>query len=569
MVRSGMAVSTCCSLLFTLTNAARAQEPIELVSMSYDGTGDGGCDEYVLNPVSVDGRYVAFSSRSSRLIENDTNGKSDVFVRDRWTGTNILVSVASDGTQGNEDSTVPGMSGDGRFVAFASWATNFYSDDQNRRTDIFLRDRDPDGNGVFDEGNATTILLSRKWNGERSDDSSWRPSVSGDGSVVVFESASDLTQDANGSMQIYAYEVATGTLTDLTVSYDGNFDGGTSTGASVSSDGRYVAFESYSSRLIRHDTNGYKDIFVHDRQDGVNRRVSVATDGTEGNGDSFDASISADGAVVVFSSDAANLVPGDTNAYTDVFARDRANRITTRVSVLNDGTQADAYCLRPVCSGDGRFVAFYTWATTLVPLDKNGAADVVFVDRSTGVFETISADCIGRTANARSSMPAITPDGRFVSFFSGASNLNDGGFSGDLVYLRDRTIAWPTATQTSYGDGWSGALGVPELTANVNPQYGATVDVNFGNSWGYWTVGFLMLGTAQASIETSKDGTLLVDTLISIPLAIAPYGTITRGVIPFDEALCGFELDLQGIELDPGASRGTSFTPGLQLIIGR
>jgi hypothetical protein len=138
-----------------------------------------------------------------------------------------------------------------------------------------------------------------------------------------------------------------------------------------------------------------------------------------------------------------------------------------------------------------------------------------------------------------------------------------------MVYLRDRTISWPMASATTYGDGWTGTLGIPALTASVPPQYGATVDVSFDDSWGYWTVGFLLLGLQPAELQTPKDGTLLVSIADTIPLALNPAGTIVRGTIPFDASLCGLEIDLQGIELDPGASKGVAFTPGLKLLIGR
>jgi hypothetical protein len=138
-----------------------------------------------------------------------------------------------------------------------------------------------------------------------------------------------------------------------------------------------------------------------------------------------------------------------------------------------------------------------------------------------------------------------------------------------MVYLRDRTISWPMASHATYGDGWPGTLGVPSLTADVDPQYGATVKVDFGNSLGFWTFGFLLVGTAQTSLPTSKDGTLLVDLLRAVPLAIGPTGVEVQTTIQFDESLCGAEIDVQGIEMDPGATKQVAFTEGLQLIIGR
>jgi Tol biopolymer transport system component len=548
--------------------SSHAQQPIEGISVNADHSIWGGVQGNERNAISDDGRYVVFSS-GGNLSGVDLNGQEDIYVRDRVAGTTILMSIASDGTQANNTCYLPGMSGDGRFVAFTSTATNLTPDPVGNVTNVFLHDRDPDGNGIFDESGATTILLSRKWNGDRSDDYSVRPVISGDGSVVVFESGSNLTPDADGMINLFAWDVAAGTLTCITTGFDGNGSGGDSHNASLSEDGHLVAFESGSPRLIPHDTNGAEDIFLFNRNTSGTTLVSVATDGTQGNDASYDAAISADGTMVAFASIASNLDTGDHNGHADIFVRDRTLHTTTRVSLLPDGTEGNNDSYNPALSQDGRFVAFETWTNNFVPLDQNTGQDVLLLDRATGTFETISADCVGFTANQPSTNPAITPDGRFVTFYSEASNLTDDGLNGEMVYLRDRTISWPTASHATYGAGWPGTLGVPDLTADVDPQYGATVHVAFGNSWGFWTVGFLLVGTSQTSLPTSKDGTLLVGILETMPLALGPDGALLDATIPFDESLCGAEVDLQGIELDPGASKKMAFTAGLQLIVGR
>ena len=545
---------------------ASAQQPIECVSVNTDGTGNGGADQYVRNPVSADGRYVAFSSSSSQLVAGDVNGFDDVFVRDRLTGTNVLISVASDGSQGNGNSIEPGISGDGRFVAFASQASNFVTPDTNGLNDLFLRDRDPDGNGIFDEGNETTICISRKWTGAESSGASLRPCISSDGSTVAFECNSQLTPDSDDHTEIYAYDVASGTLSCVSLAFDGS-PGGDASGASISDDGNRVAFESTSPYLIRNDQNSRKDVFLRNRRLGTTQIVSISTDGQQGDDDSFNAAISGDGATVAFASTSQNLISPRTGGRVNVYVRDVAQRTTTCITVLPDGTEESGD--RPSLSEDGTLVVFESGATGFVPLDQNAANDVFLFDRSVGTYETISADCVGFTANAPSLLAAVTPDGRFVSFFSDASNLTDGSFLGDLIYLRDRSVPWPTASHTNYGAGWPGTIGIPDLTADVDPQYGATLHVDFGNSWGFWTVGFLLVGLTQDSLPTSKDGTLLVDILQTVPLAVGPSGAEVETTIPFDESLCGLEVDLQGIELDPGATKRVSFTAGLQLIVGR
>jgi Tol biopolymer transport system component len=546
---------------------ARAQQPIEGVSVNADGTIFGAQD-FNRPSLSPDGRWVAISSGAD-LAGGDQNTQIDVFVRDRVNHVSILMSVATDGTQANAQCFQPSISSDGRFVAFSSWATNLDSVDTNNLPDVFLHDRDPDGNGIFDEPGATTILLSKKWDGSASDDDSFEPAVAGDGSVVAFVSGSNLTPDADGMINLFLYDVAAGTLQCITTGMDGQGSGGDSHHPSLSADGKLLAFQSWSPRLVPHDTNGNQDVFVWNRENGVMRRMSVATDGTEANDGCVDAAISADGSTVVFTSEATNLVTPATDGRHHVFVRARGEQVTTLLTQLPDGTFANGHSLNPAVSGDGRFVAFDTTANNLVERDDNLDTDVLLADRDAGTFETISADCMGFTGSGHSTYPAISPDGRFIAFDSDAWDLADEQFGGDMIYLRDRTISWPMASATTYGDGWAGTLGIPALTASTLPQYGATIDLSFDNSAGFWNVGFLLLGMQQAELPTAKDGTLLVAIADIIPLALNPAGTIVQGAIPFDAALCGFELDLQGIELDPGASKGVAFTPGLQLMIGR
>src|SRR5437867_824550 len=152
---------------------------------------------------------------------------------------------------------------------------------------------------------------------------------------------------------------------------------------SISADGRFVAFSSLATNLVPGDTNGAFDVFVHDRLTGTTERVSVDSAGTQGHGNSSEPSISADGRFVAFSSVATNRVPGDTNAAFDVFVHDRLTGTTERVSVASAGTQGNGSSLDPSISADGRFVAFSSVATNLVPGDTNGKEDVFVHDRLT------------------------------------------------------------------------------------------------------------------------------------------------------------------------------------------
>jgi Tol biopolymer transport system component len=207
---------------------------------------------------------------------------------------------------------------------------------------------------------------------------------------------------------------------------------------SISSDGRFVAFESEASNLVANDTNGFIDAFVHDLQTGATERVSVNSSGRQGNLESGFPSISSDGRFVAFQSLASDLVANDTNNTSDVFVRDLRTGTTQRVSVSSSEAQADNWSDHPSISSDGRFVAFESIATNLVAKDTNGSRDVFVRDRRGGNTERVSIDSSGKQGNLNSYRPSISSDGRFVAFESEASNLvaNDTNSSRD-VFVRE------------------------------------------------------------------------------------------------------------------------------------
>jgi Tol biopolymer transport system component len=210
-------------------------------------------------------------------------------------------------------------------------------------------------------------------------------------------------------------------------------------GPSISADGRYVAFESYATNLVDDDTNGTSDIFVHDRQTGDTERVSVRSNGDEANEQSYAASISADGRYVAFFSEATDLVDDDNNGTPDVFVHDRQTGDTERVSVLSNGDEADGFSFNPSISADGRYVAFPSYATNLVDDDTNGDWDVFVHDRQTGTTERVSVHSNGDEANEHSYVASISADGRYVAFESDATNLVDDDGNGlQDVFVHDR-----------------------------------------------------------------------------------------------------------------------------------
>jgi Tol biopolymer transport system component len=212
--------------------------------------------------------------------------------------------------------------------------------------------------------------------------------------------------------------------------------------ASISADGRFVAFTSFATNLVPGDTNRRDDVFVRDRLTGTTELVSVDSAGNQGNRDSGSPAISADGRFVAFHSVATNLVPGDTGNMTDVFVRDRLTGTTQRVSVDSAGTEGNGASVEPAISGDGRFVAFYSFATNLVPGDTNGDGDVFVHDRQTGTTERVSVDSAGNQGSAISDgfrKVSISADGRVVAFVSVATNLVPGDTNGGSdAFVHDR-----------------------------------------------------------------------------------------------------------------------------------
>jgi len=408
-----------------------------------------GPSTFSLLSVNTDGRFVAFASEADDLLANDTNGFRDVFVRDLLLGTNLLVSVDSSGAApGNGVSTEPAISADGRYVAFTSTSTNLVAGDTNRVSDVFVRDL----------LTGTTVLASVNRNGFSGNRASSGPIISSDGRAVLFHStASDLAvgsfgsgvdnlfwRDLSGNV---TYPVSTNTTGSATLPASMTPDGryvalGSSAGTSVyvwdsqsqtriftasvpptlaslaispdanriahlsgssqlyivdrqaginaqlttgssrsprfSADGRFLAYQTVSAKVAG-DTNGLADIYLYDFQTSSNRLVSWALS-SSANGASDSPDISADGRFVAYRSAATNLVPGDTNGVPDVFLWDRITGSTTLLSVSGSRNgSAGNRSLMPVFSGDGTTLVFESWAPDIATLDFNRSSDLFSV----------------------------------------------------------------------------------------------------------------------------------------------------------------------------------------------
>ena len=401
-----------------------------LVSRADGATGAAGNAVVVNEPPSVssDGRYVAFGSSASNLVVGDANGQFDAFVRDTVAGTTTLVSRgAAFGVSGDGFSGQVHISADGKFVSFASQATNLVAGVTTSGFNIFRRDLTAN----------TTRLISA---------------------------------DASGNQQNA---------------------GAASLINTISADGRFVAFSSTASNLVTGDANGQQDVFIADVVSGTIQLVSVASSGTQANGLSANStlSVSADGRYVAFDSTANNLAGGDTNGQQDIFLRDTVANVTTLVSSDAAGSIGNGQSVNPAISGNGRYIAFTSQSSNLVIGDANSTADIFVKDRITGAVTLASVSTGNVAANAASSTPAISRDGQFIAFDSLASSLAADDNGGRDVFVRQRPL--PVGYAAAVGTGVGPVVNVynaaGQPTASFfayDPTYGAGVFVSLGDVTG-------------------------------------------------------------------------------------
>jgi len=386
--------------------------------------------------VSASGRYVAFFSEAANVVPGDTNGVSDAFQRDRLAGVTRRVSVGLGGVPANERSFTEAMTPDGRYVVFTSAASNLVVGDTNGRTDVFIRDM---------QAGRTQRVSETSDETQGDDDSlNFASAVSPDGRYVAFSSnATNLVAgDTNGPFDsdVFVRDRQSGTTTRASVSSSEQQADGNSFAAGISANGRYVVFSSEASNLVTGDTNFVFDVFVRDRQSGLTRRVSVGPGGQQAvDANSFASAITPDGRFVLFSSGAPNLVGGDTNAAFDAFVRDTSAGLTRRVSLATSGAQGNGDSIARSLSSDGRFVAFDSLASNLVRGDTNARNDVFVRDRLADLTTRASVSTSGHQGNGDSTAASISADGRHVAFFSDATNLVAQDTNGFIdVFVRDQ-----------------------------------------------------------------------------------------------------------------------------------
>lgn len=374
---------------------ANSQQNCLTLRFSTTSSGAEGNGHSRYPSLSDDNRWIAFESQADDLVPGDTNGSTDVFLKDVQTGALSLVSRGLGGLPADGPSYHATISGDSLWIVFESEATNLVVGDTNGVRDVFLYSR-----------LAETIT---------------RVSVSSGG------------VQGNGQ----------------------SGQGGLLKGSDISHDGNRIVFQSVASNLVPGDTNTAADIFVLDRPTNSLLRVNINSSGHQANAPSQDPAISADGTRVAYTTGASNLFTPDTNGEYDILVVQVGTHNVYRASQDSVGSQANSHSARPALSADGRIVAFESHATNLVPGDTNGTADTFVHDSATGITERVSVGWLGQEASNYAYRPSISGDGLRVAFTSAAGNLVPGGNTMQSVYVRDRGLG----TTERWGQGSDGQNG--------------------------------------------------------------------------------------------------------------
>jgi Tol biopolymer transport system component len=496
-----------------------------LVSGNLSGTG-GGNGHSMAGQASIYGRYVVFQSDASDLVPGDTNGVSDIFLRDTFTGTTLLISVAANGGFANGASTDPVMTPDGTCVAFISAATNLVAGDTNGIPDVFVRDLitqttwrvsvgatgagtlplgsmatpliTPDGRYVAFFSLATNLVpavpgtskgevyVRDRFTGRTTWASTnaaaivsatlglsgmpaYHPQLSDDGRCVAFKAGS--TTPA-GAAVILQYDSTTRATTVVnTNGIGGSVDLDDGYGPEMTPGGRFIAFARHEGSL----SSGYSSVHVWDAQLALDTLVSDDGSGVPANMAAYAPVISPDGRFVAFLIKATNLVASAVANGSHVYLRNLSSSTTQLVDVDTNGVGSTADTVASLSlSADGRFVAFSSPDGNLVSLDKNRAEDVFVRDTvaaTTGMVSQRNATVIPKAADGFSTLSpsSVSADGRWVAFASPADDLvlNDTNKAPD-VFVRDLVNGTNllVSVGSDGGPALGGGSGNPVISAN-------------------------------------------------------------------------------------------------------
>ncbi|MEM8677474.1 MAG: hypothetical protein AAGF83_26985, partial [Cyanobacteria bacterium P01_G01_bin.67] len=343
-------------------NDPKQTNSIERISVASDGTQANG--QSGSSAISDDGKFILLESNATNLVPKDTNGQTDIFIYDRDSKAIELISVALDDSPANGSSSVGSISGNQRYVTFSSAASNLVANDKNNQRDIFIHDR----------LNQTTNLVSVASDGTQANDLSFSSMVSDSGRYVVFESAANnlVPGDTNNINDIFVRDRINKTTTRINLAPNGTQADGSVHLNDISDDAQYIVFSSTASNLGGNSTiDDHNDIFVYDLTANSIQQISTASNGGSANSDSFFGSISGNGRYIAYQSSASNIVSNDTNNASDIFVYDLIESTTERVSLTDSDAQANGASRNASISDDGNIVAFLSDADNLVSDDTN------------------------------------------------------------------------------------------------------------------------------------------------------------------------------------------------------
>ncbi|MEO6594962.1 MAG: calcium-binding protein [Planctomycetota bacterium] len=497
--------------------------------------------------ISAGGRFVAFASVAPNLVPGDTNGFADIFVHDRQTGQTTRVSVDSAGTPANGNNSDCDISADGRWVVFSSQANNLIAGDTNGTVDVFWHDRQT----------GQTSRVSVGATGQQAVMGGSHGSVSADGRFVAFDSSDNnlVPGDICVSTDVFVRDrllnttllASTSFLTGQTFSPRANAD--------ISDDGNTVVYESTADDLVPTDVNGLRDVFAWSRLTGAISLVSVASSGAQGDRQSLESRVSADGRFVVFTSGATNLGagtgPGNGNNF-DVFLRDRVANTTECVSIATNGAGATSFAQGGSITDDGRFVAFWSAATNLTANDTNGVYDCFLRDRQNATTIRVSVSASGLQAYSQSTEPSVAGGGGFVVFTSPARNITLPDTNGTSdTYLRDLAAI---AVATAYGTPCLGTSTFPAQAEGIGQPFVGNTNFAIGVTDGFpFAAAVLAVATAPASIQVGTCEVLLGSALVLLPTTFTNNLGFTSSPLPIpaNQALAGLSVYAQYLVFDP------------------
>jgi Tol biopolymer transport system component len=553
-------------LLFVTT--LTAQGPHRCASRAANGDLANSSSRHSV--CSADARFVAFASLADNLVPGDTNGNEDVFVRDMLLGTIQRVSTYPNGSEAPGPSVEPRITPDGRYVVFVT-AVGLDPFDSNGTWDVYRADR----------STGSVVLASCSSLGLCGNSISGAATISDDGRYVAFESmAGNLTpNDGNGATDVFVKDLVLGTTELISRNPAGAAGNLASFGTAIAGNGRFVAFGSHATDLLAGDGNGCADVFVRDRQTGALTCCSRGPNSVLGNAGSDVQDITPDGSLVLWRSTATNLAAGATNGMPHLFVSSPLGTNTTLVSCATNGTQADNASAHGRLSADGRWVVFSTAAANLVPGFGNWWTNVATVMRRDLVAGTTTAAAKNLGGNAPRTDcadPSVSADGRLVVFTTQSMDVIEGidGMHA-MVVVADQQPA-VVATFTLAGAGCAGSSGTPTLDRDPEtlPWTGASFRLTgSGSPIGY---GLLALGSSGLPVPLPLDGlglpgcsvTATVD--VTALLASTPYTPWTATLaVPADPNLRGLPLWFRAMQFDPWANAfGAALSNGAQATIG-